>query len=134
MKSSSDVESLLRRILKAGPMRRLPKNRQDTDTFLALAASVLDPQATYSETDLNELLIEWMSPFIDPVSLDHVTVRRYMVDASMLLRDAEGNHYRANQVIINRVILPEARTLRPDEVLATLQTERAARRKAAVKS
>ena len=112
-------------------MRRLPKTRQDTDIFLALAASVLDPQATYSEADLNNLLVEWMNSFVDPAYLDHVTVRRYMVDASMLLRDAEGSHYRANQVIINRVITPEARTLCPDEVLASLQAERAARKRAA---
>ena len=121
------TERIFRRLLKGGRLRRLPKSRRDTEVFLALAAAALDPRAVYAEPDVNDRLREWLEPF---ALIDHVTVRRYLVDYSMLLRDAAGSSYRANQAIISKVIDAEVRSLLPGDILLNLERERLNRKKA----
>ena len=81
----SEMERLLARLMKSGPMKRLPKSHKEQKIFVALAASILDPQKTYSEPELNDQLADWLSSFTRAASLDHVTIRRYMVDYGFLL-------------------------------------------------
>lgn len=126
--TSDQVKGVLRRIFNGGEMRRLPKSRKDTEALLALAASSLDPQMTYSEAEVNEAISEWMQGFTDPITLDHVTLRRYMVDTFILLRDPHGTTYKTNQMIINQVIKPEARAVQPLLVLQEVAEERAKRK------
>jgi hypothetical protein len=129
----TDVEKLLRRLVNGGPIRRLPKSRKDTDLFLALAASVLDPRAAYAETEINEALQDWMREFTCPINLDHVTIRRYLVDHRFVLREETGTNYRTNQAIINSVIEPDARSVEPQLIFRAVQEERE-QRKLAVRS
>lgn len=112
-------------------MRRLPRSRKDTEAVLALAAASLDPRATYSESEVNDVLSDWMQGFTDPVLMDHLTIRRYLVDSSLLLRDAGGTSYRANQVVINLVIEPDAREVQPLLILHDVVSERARRKQEA---
>jgi hypothetical protein len=128
--SRSDVEKLLRRIFKAGELRHLPRSRRDTERFIALAVSALDPRAEYTEAEVNELLIEWMAGFTDPATLDHVTIRRYLVDYSLLLRDSEGARYRTNQAVLATFIEADARSILPQDIFAEVQRERVVRRRA----
>lgn len=123
----AQTEKLFRRLLKGGRMRRLPKSNKDAAVLLAVAASTFDPRQTYSEKEVNEVLVEWLGLF---AVIDHVTVRRYMVDHSMLLRDPAGTNYRANQAVISSVIAPEVRSLLPADILADLERQRAERRTA----
>ncbi len=114
-------------------MRRMPKSRKDTEVFLALAASILDPRTAYSESEVNELLVEWMTDFTSPSGMDHVTVRRYLVDYRFLLRDVSGSTYRTNQTIINKFIEPAARSIQPGNILNDVQRERERRKSEATK-
>ena len=123
-----EVKGVFRRIFNGGEMRRLPKSRKDTEAVLALAASSLDPRETYSEHELNIALSEWMAGFVDPATMDHVTLRRCMVDIFMLLRDPHGRSYRTNQTVINQVIEPEARAVQPLLVMNEVAAERAKRK------
>ncbi|MBT4160412.1 MAG: DUF2087 domain-containing protein [Gammaproteobacteria bacterium] len=124
-------EAALRRIFNGGVMRRLPKSKKDTEMLLALAASALDPQAIYSEAEVNSALADWMAGFTDPVTLDHVTIRRYLVDRALLLRDTPGSVYRTNQAVINRVIEPEVREIQPELILQEVRKDRAGRKRKA---
>lgn len=128
-KNKEQVEKVFRRLLKGGAIRRLPRSRGDLLVFLALAVSSLDPQLQYAEPELNERLIEWMIGFTDPVAIDHVTVRRYLVDYSYLLRDIPGTRYKTNQTMINTVIQPEARSVQPLVLLEEIQRDQAHRRR-----
>ena len=123
-----EVKGVFRRIFNGGAMRRLPKSRKDTEVVLALVAASLDPRATYSEPELNIALSEWMAGFVDPATMDHVTLRRCMVDIFMLLRDPHGRSYRTNQTVINQVIEPEARAVQPLLVMNEVAAERAKRK------
>jgi hypothetical protein len=134
MVDKQQTEKVLRRILKGGIMRRMPKSMKDTEIFLALAASSLDPQCAYSESEINDHLIEWMEGFTRPSALDHVTVRRCLIDHYFLLRDQSGSSYTTNQTIINKVIDPAARSIQPRYIFEELQREREKRRRAAATS
>ena len=124
-----EVENVLRRLFNGGEIRRLPKSRRDTEALLALAASSLDPRQQYTENELNDALIEWLEGF-SYQTLDHVTIRRYLVDLNMLLRDEPGTWYRTNQVVINTIIDPDARSIRPVEIYREVAQAREARKQA----
>ena len=121
---------MLRRLFNGGELRRLPKSRKDTEVLLALAASVLDPREQYTEAEVNELLGDWLYSFASQISLDHVTIRRYLVDYNMLLRDEPGTWYRTNQAVINTFIEPDARSIIPRDIMEAVQQEREQRKAA----
>ncbi|MFT7306000.1 MAG: hypothetical protein ACI9P7_001264, partial [Candidatus Azotimanducaceae bacterium] len=62
---------------------------------------------------------------------DHVSIRRYLVDLAMLVRDPEGRSYRTNQPVISSYITAEARTLQPSVVLEDVQSRRRQRQRLA---
>lgn len=126
----AELELLLARLLKSGRMKRLPKSHKEQKIFVALAASILDPRKAYNESELNEHLADWLSAFVRTNSLDHVTVRRYMVDLGFLLRDPEGRIYRTNQAVIGTVITPAARMVQPAQIFEEQSILRAQRRHA----
>ena len=130
MKSKQQIEDVLRRLFKGGVIARIPRDRRDAKIFLALAASSFDPRVVYSETAVNEHLLEWMEDITSPASMDHVTVRRYLVDFYLLLRDASGSSYKANQTVIGKIIEPEARSIHPRYILETVQREKEQRKHA----
>ena len=115
-------------------MKRMPKSRKDTEIFLALAAASFDPQVEYSESGINEHLIEWMADFTLSSALDHVTVRRCLIDHYFLLRDQSGSSYTTNQTIINKAIDPAARSIQPRYIFEDVQREREKRKRAAATS
>ena len=128
MINKEQARKVLSRLFNGGAIRRIPKNRQDAKVFLALAASSFDPQVGYSEPEVNEHLLDWMDSITRPASIDHVTVRRYLVDFHFLLRDNKGTLYRTNQSAINMVIEPEARSIHPRYVLEEVTLEREQRK------
>ena len=123
------MEQILRNLFNGGKLERLPKNRRHAEALLALAAASLDSQSEFTEPELNSILGDWLADFADPVFLDHVTVRRYLVDLGMLLRDAEGSRYRTNQPVIGRIIEASTRSVNPRVVYQAVQAERALRRR-----
>lgn len=110
----------------------MPRSRKDAAVFLALAASTFDPRQGYSEEAVNDHLIEWRGEFANPFTMDHVTLRRTLVDFSLLIRDPSGTTYTANQAVINAAIEPAARVLQPEMVHAEMLDERERRKRASV--
>jgi hypothetical protein len=133
MIGKDEVLRLLSRLLAGGPIERLPKKRAEADVILALAAAGLEAGRTYSERDINDQLASWLESFASPVGLDHVTVRRELVDAGYLERDPSGRAYATSQARIEAVLTEDARSVCPGDVLASLKEAREARRRAHVK-
>lgn len=125
-----EVEHLLRKLFKGGAVERVPKNRKDAEIFLALAAARVDSQVVMSEPELNEQLAEWLDGVANQNALDHVTLRRYLVDFAFLFRDPDGQRYRTNQAVISRYIDVDARTVLPREIQTEVAQDRARRRRA----
>ena len=117
----------LKRLLANGPLSAVPKRPSDQQLLLALAAVQFEVQKTYREGEVNEILKAWIRTFCEPHGIDHVTLRRLLVDARLLSRTTSGSTYR-----INREKFAEAEavtTIEPARVLAEIRSERESRKR-----
>jgi hypothetical protein len=119
------VDATLRRLLANGPLTGMPTRRDDVELLLQLAAARFESGSTYREKDVNERLREWLATFSEPYGVDHVSLRRELVDARLLVRDASGSEYRLNPRRVRRDV-PDAA---PAEILAKIREDRAARKR-----
>ncbi|HLA98038.1 MAG TPA: DUF2087 domain-containing protein [Anaerolineales bacterium] len=78
--------------------RDLPKKDQDLHILFISATLSLDPQREYSEAELNDELRKWSAQFGDNFALDHVTLRRFLIDAGYLRRNTAGSEYQLNAI------------------------------------
>lgn len=73
--------------------RDLPKKPVDRHILIFSATLGLEPHRQYSEAALNEELRKWTDLFGGNFNLDHVTLRRFLVDDGYIRRDAAGGSY-----------------------------------------
>jgi hypothetical protein len=71
----------------------LPKKPLDRDLVLLSTVLGLQPGRTYSEHELNGELQKWVIQFGRRYSVDHVTLRRYLIDERFIVRDNAGLAY-----------------------------------------
>lgn len=76
--------------------RGYPKKQADRQIVLISATLKLRPDHDYSELAINEQLRDWTAEFGAALQLDHVTLRRFLVDERFLIRDPAGRHYGLN--------------------------------------
>jgi hypothetical protein len=116
------IEQVLRRLLANGPLTAMPTRAEDEQLLLLLAARRFEPRREYREAEVNEQLRDWLSTFVAPFGIDHVTIRRRLVDTGLLLRDAAGSSYWT----VRRV---PGMDVEPAQVLAAVLQERAERKR-----
>jgi hypothetical protein len=117
----------LKRLLANGPLTALPKRPSDQDLLVALAASQFETQRTYREAEVNEKLKAWLQAFCEPSGIDHVSVRRLLVDSRLLSRTSSGSMYRLSVERAGEV--EAAGTADPARVLAEVRIERELRKR-----
>src|ERR1051325_4401892 len=117
------AHATLKRLFANGPLAALPTRPADLKLLLRLAASRLEPGRSYREAEINELLREWLATFSAPQGIDHVTLRRCLVDFGHLQRDKAGERYRLNP------LFRPAAAANPAAVLDEIRRERAARKR-----
>lgn len=76
-----------------GP-RRFPRRRRDREILLKSIAMQLDSAREYSEPEINRVLQDWSRHVAPAIDVDHVTLRRLLVDYGELERTADGARYR----------------------------------------
>ena len=96
--------------------------RADQNLLLRLAAGRFAAKRSYTEAEVNEILRGWLATFCAPYGIDHVSMRRYLVDARLLARDTAGSTYR-------RAAPAQEADADPAQVLAEIRRERAARKR-----
>jgi len=84
------------RILCAGATTIFPRRHRDRHILYRSIISTLDIETRYTEGKLNVALTLWLSDIGAGMEIDHVTLRRYMVDEGYLSRDSMGSTYRVN--------------------------------------
>lgn len=126
--TEKELHSILRRVMANGPLTTLPRQPRDLQLFLALGAAQLDPTRVYSEAQLNQSLKSWLAPFAAPYGVDHVTIRRCLVDAGLVGRDMAGSTYRVAAAGLAAALDDAAGRLDPAAIMAAVQAERKARK------
>jgi hypothetical protein len=76
-----------------GP-RRFPRRRNDREVLMKSIQLLLDSRRTYTEGEVNEVLKVWCRDVAPAIEVDHVTLRRMLVDYGELERTADGGAYR----------------------------------------
>jgi 4a-hydroxytetrahydrobiopterin dehydratase len=99
----------------------LPRRRRDQWILLYGAAKLIEPGITLDEKSLNEKLKTWIAALGPHTSLDHVSVRRALVDESFVERTPDGASYRRSRAHERWVVFEEVAM--PNET-NTLATER----------
>jgi hypothetical protein len=122
-----ETRSALKRLLANGPLTAVPRRPADQHLLVTLAAAQFEPRKAYREAEVNETLKAWIQTFCEPYGIDHVTLRRLLVDSRLLSRTTSGSTYR-----INREKLGETKALaaiEPAGVLAEVRSERESRKR-----
>lgn len=114
----------LRRLLANGPLTGWPRRPADQDLLVALTAARFEPGREYREAQVNEVIESWLATFVAEYGIDHVSMRRALVDARFLVRDRAGATYRLDA---GRVQGEDAK-VEPASLLAEIRAERDARK------
>ena len=125
------VEGLFRRLLQSGQLQGFPKHPSQRDTVLAVAAAALTRRRPYPEWEINEALAGWLDSV--RADIDHVTLRRRMVDLGFLKRRADGSVYFLNYGRVAEVLGDPAVEVDAAAILDDILRERGARRRAYAK-
>jgi hypothetical protein len=76
-----------------GP-RGFPRKRRDREILMKSIVLGLDGGRDYREREINERLRAWNREVAPAIEVDHVTLRRILVDHGHLERTADGSRYR----------------------------------------
>jgi len=71
----------------------------DFHLVLAAASRAFAADRTYSERDVNDILRTWLAREGSMLAVDHVELRRWLVDCHVLLRDDYGRAYVLGQPV-----------------------------------
>ncbi len=107
----------------------LPKKQLDLHILLISVVLALDPARSYSERDVNEELQKWVRRFGEGIGLDHVTLRRLLVDFRYLERDPSGALYRLETDHPAHTFDPSIRALDLDRLIDEAVRQRAERKR-----
>lgn len=84
------VEAIVRAFVRDGVLTGVPAQASRRRTLLEHVAQSFEPGRGYDEKEVNVVLRAWT----DGGGIDHVTIRRYLVDERLLARD-EGVYRRS---------------------------------------
>ena len=71
----------------------LPRKRRDRHILLKSVTLTLDKTAEYTEQEINQKLTDWLGEVGASLRLDHVELRRRLVDEEYLGRTRGGSRY-----------------------------------------
>jgi hypothetical protein len=77
-----------------GAHRHFPRNQRDREILMQSVVMQLDSARTYREPEINALLKAWSRDVAPSIDIDHVTLRRLLVDHHRLERTFDGSAYR----------------------------------------
>jgi hypothetical protein len=96
--SVAEFEERLAAICLGGAGSAFPRPSRDRHILYRSIIQRLDDARKYSESGLNEALQQWLLDIGTCLDMDHVTLRRYLIDERYLSRDTDGNAYVVNAV------------------------------------
>jgi len=72
----------------------LPNKIRDRHILFKSIKATLETNREYSETELNEGIEHWLATVGIGIVIDHVSLRRHLVDEGYVVRDRAGTTYR----------------------------------------
>jgi len=97
--------------------------------LLISATLGLDPDRAYAEDEINNELHRWTTLFGTHFDLDHVALRRFLIDEQYIARDAAGTTYTLAAGDAAYTIDPSIRALDPETLVDAARREREERKR-----
>jgi hypothetical protein len=91
------LDEFVERVCKLGAdrgPRGFPRKRRDREILMKSVVLDFDGERDYREREVNARLIAWNREVAPAIEVDHVTLRRLLVDYGHLERTADGSRYR----------------------------------------
>ena len=79
-----------------GRITGFPRRTRDLHILMKSVVLTFDAAAEYSEREVNEELRLWMADICPSLEIDHVTLRRRLVDDGYVEREQDGSRYWAS--------------------------------------
>lgn len=110
--------------------RGWPRKLRDQHILLKSMILMFETESAYTEEEVNVRLLEWSEKVGQTIRLDHVTLRRYAVDACYLHRDRAGHSYRVNARQAEALFAPEVEAINPLAVVEDAKRRNEERKRA----
>ena len=123
-----EFEDRLIALILSGGTPGLPRRLLDRRVLLTTICLELDRRRAYTQREIDERLAWWPHRMGGRFGLDHVTLRRALVDDGYLLRDRAGHEYRVCGNILQGACDPAVLELNPVECLEVERERRAVAR------
>lgn len=127
--SKSDFKDRLINLCGKSNLMQFPKRYKDQLVLLFSIVLNLKTNKQYSEKSINETIIEWLHKMASKSYLDHVTLRRYLVDFGLLERDPAGHQYQVAESKLAQLFERTIREVDPLILVNEFRTQREARKK-----
>ncbi|MCH7565649.1 MAG: DUF2087 domain-containing protein [Gemmatimonadetes bacterium] len=79
-----------------GRITGFPRRTRDLHILMKSVVLTFDAAAEYSEREVNEELRMWMADICPSFEIDHVTLRRRLIDEGYVERERDGSKYWAS--------------------------------------
>lgn len=127
--SKSEFIDRLDKLCGKGDLIQFPKSNTDRLILLGSIVIKLEFQKEYSEKSINETIVKWIDKMANQSYLDHVTLRRYLVDLGLLERNRAGDCYCVSESRMSDLFEDVIHTIDPFLLIKNFREEREARRK-----
>ena len=107
----------------------LPRKQRDRHILLKSVALLLGHGRAYTESTINTALKLWLATAGPAVRLDHVSLRRHLIDEGYVTRDSVGSRYEVSPSCEwSNLFEPEVDNADPLEAVRAALAERDSRR------
>lgn len=106
-----------------------PRKRRQQHVLLKSVVLLLEPGQDYSERQINDTLQKWLDTVGKSIEIDHVSLRRRLVDEGYLIRDRDGRRYRADEANMGSLFEPAINAIYPVAVIEGAEQRRAMRKR-----
>jgi len=127
--SLDEFENRLEALCLGRGGRGLPRRHRDQNILLKSIELVLESNKDYTENELNEALKKWLTDIGQAVEIDHVTLRRHLVDGGYLYRDRAGLSYKVCNRKMADLFEPAINTIDPAIVIENALKRREQRKR-----
>jgi len=116
----ADIERLC--VKRNATLGNMP--RRDLQLTLCLAALAIPSATSLSEPQVNDALQQWLAGTGSMLRIDHVELRRHLIDAGLWQRDGFGRQYERATSIANEELAAMLRSLVDMDVAFIAETAR----------
>lgn len=102
----------------------IPKRPEDRQLLAASVASRIEPGRVYNEREIGLVLQGWCNSFGWRFAVDHVELRRMLVDMGLVRRNAAGSQYEVSAEANAALYDPAIRELDLEQVVQEARDER----------